>query len=165
MKRRRSGALIIAAMAALMAADASASGTLRVGMDGDATILDPAQSGNFVERQVFAALCDKLVDISPTGEIVPMLATSWTLAPDSKSVTLKLRQDAVFHDGEPFNAAAVKFNVERSKTLAQSRRKNELAPVSSVDVVDDHTVRLNLTEPYAPLLAQFSDRAGMMISP
>jgi peptide/nickel transport system substrate-binding protein len=94
-----------------------------------------------------------------------MLATSWTLAPDAKSITLSLRKDAVFHDGEPFNAAAVKFNIERNKTLDQSRRKNELAPVASVEVVDDYTVRLNLTEPYAPLLAQFSDRAGMMISP
>ena len=165
MKRLGLFALVIAALAAVTAAKPSAAQTLRVGLDEDPVVLDPAQSGNLGERQVFAALCDKLVDISPTGQIVPKLATSWELGPDSKSITLKLRQGVVFHDGEPFNAAAVKFNIERSKTLAESRRKSELAPVESVDVVDDLTVRFNLKQPYAPLLAQLSDRSGMMISP
>src|SRR4029077_2989139 len=76
-----------------------------------------------------------------------------------------LRQDAVFHDGEKVDAAAVKFNIERAKSLAESKRKAELAPVASVDVVDPYTVRFNLSEPFAPLLAQLSDRAGMIVSP
>ena len=50
-----------------------------------------------------------------------------------------------FHDGEKFDAAAVKFNIERHKTIAGSNRSGELAPVTSVDVVDPITVRLNLT--------------------
>jgi peptide/nickel transport system substrate-binding protein len=70
-----------------------------------------------------------------------------------------------FHDGEKLDAAAVKFNIERHKTMAGSNRRGELAPVTGVDVVDDSTVRLNLSAPFAPLLAQLADRAGMMVSP
>ena len=138
---------------------------LRIGLAEDPNLLDPAQSGTLGERFVFAGMCDKLVDISPRGEIVPFLATSWTLSPDQKSLTMVLRQDAVFHDGEKVDAAAVKFNIERAKSLAESKRKAELAPVASVDVVDAYTVRFNLSEPFAPLLAQLSDRAGMIVSP
>src|SRR5213075_696535 len=68
-------------------------------------------------------------------------------------------------DGEKLDAAAVKFNIERHKTMAGSNRRSELAPVTSVDVVDAMTVRLNLSTPFSPLLAQLADRAGMMVSP
>jgi peptide/nickel transport system substrate-binding protein len=70
-----------------------------------------------------------------------------------------------FHDGEKFDAAAVKYNIERHKNMAGSNRRGELAPVASVDVIDPSTVRLNLSAPFAPLLAQLADRAGMMVSP
>ena len=78
---------------------------------------------------------------------------------------MKLRPGVTFHDGEKFDAAAVKFNIERHKTMAGSNRRGELAPVASVDVVDAGTVRLNLSAPFSPLLAQLADRAGMMVSP
>ncbi len=71
MKRLGLLALVIAALAAVTAAKPSAAQSLRVGLDEDPVVLDPAQSGNLGARQVFAALCDKLVDISPTGQIVP----------------------------------------------------------------------------------------------
>src|SRR6185436_17603454 len=70
-----------------------------------------------------------------------------------------------FHDGEKLDAAAVKYNIERHKTMAGSNRRGELAPVASVDVVDPLTVKLNLSAPFSPLLAQLADRAGMMVSP
>jgi peptide/nickel transport system substrate-binding protein len=70
-----------------------------------------------------------------------------------------------FHDGEKLDAAAVKFNLERHKNMAGSNRRGELAPVASVDVVDPLTVRLNLSAPFSPLLAQLADRAGMIVSP
>ena len=146
-------------------AGAASAQTLRIGLTEDPNLLDPAQSGTLGERFVFASICDKLVDISPKGEIVPFLATSWTLSPDQKQLTMSLRKDAVFHDGEKVDAAAVQFNIDRAKALPESKRKAELAPVASVDVVDEFTVRFNLSEPFAPLLAQLSDRAGMIISP
>jgi peptide/nickel transport system substrate-binding protein len=96
---------------------------------------------------------------------VPQLATAYEWSADHKALTIKLRKNVTFHDGEKLDAAAVKFNIERHKTMAGSNRRGELAPVTGVDVVDDSTVRLNLSAPFAPLLAQLADRAGMMVSP
>jgi peptide/nickel transport system substrate-binding protein len=152
------------AFGAVLAAAAHAQ-TLRIGLAEDPDVLDPTLARTFVGRMVFASLCDKLFDIDEKLNIVPQLATSYQWAPDNKSLVLKLRQGVTFHDGEKFDAAAVKFNIERHKTMAGSNRRGELAPVTSVDVVDDHTVRLNVAAPFAPLVAQLTDRAGMMVSP
>ncbi|MCP8940799.1 ABC transporter substrate-binding protein [Alsobacter sp. SYSU M60028] len=146
-------------------AGAAAAQSLRVGLAEDPDVLDPHQARTFVGRIVFTALCDKLVDITPELQFVPRLATSWEWGPDTKSLTFKLREGVKFHDGEPFNAEAVKFNIERAKTLPESRRKSEITSVASVDVVDPMTVRLNLSQPDVTVLAQLSDRAGMMLSP
>ena len=159
--RRIASALAVA----LLATGAAAQTTLRVGLAEDPDVLDPTLARTFVGRIVFAAVCDKLVDIDENLKIVPQLATSWKGSPDNKSLTMKLRPNVTFHDGEKFDAEAVKYNIERHKTLAGSNRKGELAPVASVDVVDPLTVRLNLTAPFAPLLAQLADRAGMVVSP
>ncbi|HEX9276710.1 MAG TPA: ABC transporter substrate-binding protein [Casimicrobiaceae bacterium] len=139
--------------------------TLRFGLAEDPDILDPTLARTFVGRIVFAALCDKLFDIDEKLDIVPQLATGYEWSADRKALTIKLRKGVTFHDGEKLDAAAVKFNLERHKTMAGSNRRGELAPVTSVDVVDDSTVRLNLSAPFAPLLAQLADRAGMMVSP
>ena len=139
--------------------------TLRIGLGEDPDVLDPTLARTLVGRFVFAALCDKLVDIDEKLNIVPQLATSYEWSGDGKTLTLKLRPNVVFHDGEKFDAAAVKFNIERHKNMAGSNRRGELAPVASVDVVDPLTVRFNLSMPFVPLLAQLADRAGMMVSP
>jgi peptide/nickel transport system substrate-binding protein len=152
--------LAVLAAPALVAAQ-----TLRFGLAEDPDILDPTLARTFVGRIVFAALCDKLFDIDEKLNIVPQLATSYEWSADRTALTLKLRQGVTFHDGEKFDAAAVKFNIERHKTMQGSNRRGELAPVSSVDVIDPSTVRLNLSAPFSPLLAQLADRAGMMVSP
>ena len=138
---------------------------LRIGLAEDPDVLDPSLARSFVGRVVFAALCDKLIDIDEKLGLVPQLAQSWEWSADSKALTMKLRAGVIFHDGEKFDAAAVKFNIERHKTLPGSNRRGELAPVTSVDVLDPLTVRLNLSAPFAPLLAALTDRAGMMLSP
>ena len=138
---------------------------LRIGLAEDPDLLDPTLARSFVGRVVFAALCDKLFDIDEKLTIVPQLAQSYEWSGDSKALTIKVRPGVTFHDGEKLDAAAVKFNLERHKTMAGSNRRGELAPVASVDVVDAMTVRLNLSAPFSPLLAALSDRAGMMVSP
>ena len=144
---------------------AVAQSNLRIGLAEDPDVLDPTLARTFVGRIVFASLCDKLFDIDEKLNIVPQLATSYEWSADSKALTLKIRSGVTFHDGEKLDAAAVKYNIERHKTMAGSNRRGELAPVASVDVVDPMTVRLNLSAPFAPLLAQLADRAGMMVSP
>ncbi len=144
---------------------AAHSQTLRVGLAEDPDVLDPTLARTFVGRIVFAALCDKLFDIDEKLQIVPQLATGYEWSADSKTLTIKLRSDVTFHDGEKLDAAAVKFNLERHKTMAGSNRSGELRPVTSVDVVDPTTVKLNLSAPFTPILAALADRAGMMVSP
>jgi peptide/nickel transport system substrate-binding protein len=139
--------------------------TLRIGILADPATLDPAQSSSVTDRVVFAGFCDKLIDLDDKLHYVPQLATAWTWGTDGLSLTLKLREGVVFQDGTPFDAEAVRFNFERDKTAPYSRRKTELKPVRAVTVVDSHTVRLDLSEPYVPLLAQLADRSGMMVSP
>src|SRR5262245_25035809 len=148
-----------------LAAGAATAQTLRVGLAEDPDVLDPTLARTFVGRIVFAALCDKLLDIDEKLAIQPQLATSWEWSADSKALTMKLRPGVTFHDGEKLDAAAVKFNLERHKNLPGSNRRGELAPLASVDVVDAMTVRLNLSAPFSPLLAALADRAGMMVSP
>jgi peptide/nickel transport system substrate-binding protein len=139
--------------------------TLRIGLAEDPDVLDPTRARTFVGRIVFAGLCDKLFDLDEKLNIVPQLATSYKWSADNKSLELKLRSGVTFHDGEKFDAAAVKYNLERHKNMKGSNRRGELAVMSGVEVIDPSTVRINLAAPFAPLLAVLTDRSGMMVSP
>ncbi|GAB2904998.1 ABC transporter substrate-binding protein [Paralcaligenes ginsengisoli] len=157
--------LKIAAIAGVLLSGAAfAQTTLKIGLQDDPDQLDPVRARTFVGRIVFASLCDKLVDITPDLKIVPQLATSWTWL-DDKTLKFTLRDKAVYHDGTPIDAASVKANLDRAKTLPDSNRKSELATLVSVDAPDSRTVVLHLSEPDASFLSQLSDRAGMMQSP
>jgi peptide/nickel transport system substrate-binding protein len=158
-------ATAVVAAVLLAAAPVCAQSVLRIGMNDDPDALDPTISRAYAGRLVFAALCDKLFDVTPDLKIVPQLATSYEWARDSRSVVIKLRPGVKFHDGEPFNGEAVRFNIERHLNTPGSFRKTEIADVKSVDVLNDLTVRLNLSQPLVPLLATLTDRAGMMVSP
>ncbi|MGD9881899.1 MAG: ABC transporter substrate-binding protein [Reyranella sp.] len=138
---------------------------LRIGLGDDPDGLDPSLSRFYTTRIVFAALCDKLFDIDEKSSIVPQLATGHETSADGKTVTIKLRPGVKFHDGEPFDAAAAKYSLERHITMKGSFRKPELSSIDSVEVADPLTVKLNLKAPFSPLLAQLTDRAGMMVSP
>ncbi len=159
MKRPLLAALLLAAAALAQAQ------TLRIGLAEDPDVLDPTLARSFVGRIVFAAMCDKLVDVDEKLNIVPQLATSWQWSADHKALTMKIRPGVTFQDGEKLDAAAVKYSIERHKTMPGSNRRGELAPVTSVDVLDPLTVRLNLSAPFAPLLATLADRAGMIVAP
>jgi peptide/nickel transport system substrate-binding protein len=146
-------------------ASALAETTLRIGLAEDPDILDPTLARTYVGRIVFAAICDKLFDIDEKLNIVPQLALSHETSADGKEVTIKLRPGVKFHDGEPFDAEAAKFSIERHLNFPTSFRKPELAALDHVEVVDPLTIKLILKTPYSPLLAQLTDRAGMMVSP
>ncbi|WP_373946758.1 ABC transporter substrate-binding protein [Paracoccus marcusii] len=157
--------LTATALAALLTALPAAAQEMRIGLGDDADILDPDQSRTFVGRIVYAGLCDKLVDLDADAQIIPMLATDWTYSDDGLQLVMNLRDDVVFHDGTAFDADAVVANITRSMTLPESRRKSELSSVASVEATGPLQVTFTLTAPDASLIAQLSDRAGMMISP
>src|SRR3954471_18640671 len=154
-----------AALFALTFGSAAAESTLRIGLAEDPDILDPTMARTYAGRIVFAAFCDKLFDIDEKLNIVPQLALSYSTSDDGKEVAIKLRPGVKFHDGEPLDAEAAKFSFERHLTFPGSFRKPELAAVERIEVVDPLTVKLVLKNPYSPLIAQLTDRAGMMVSP
>src|SRR5665213_1714367 len=158
-------ALTAAALLLPLGTQVQAQTTLRIGLAEDPDMLDPTLGRTYVGRIVFAAFCDKLFDIDEKLNIVPQLALSHETSPDGKEVTIKLRPGVKFQDGEPFNAEAAKFSLERHLTMQGSFRKPELASRDHVDVVDPLTVKLVLKTPYSPLIAQITDRSGMMVSP
>src|SRR5207302_2093878 len=158
-------AIAAAAMVLSLGATVQAQTTLRIGLAEDPDILDPTMARTYVGRIVFASFCDKLFDIDEKLNIVPQLALSHEFSDDGREVTIKLRPGVKFHDGEPLDAEAAKFSLERHLTFPGSFRKPELAALDHVDIVDPLTIKLILKSPFSPLIAQLTDRAGMMVSP
>jgi len=154
-----------AALLALFGGVAGAQTTLRIGLAEDPDILDPTLARTYVGRIVFASICDKLFDIDEQLNIVPQLGLSHETSEDGKEVMIKLRPNVKFHDGESFDAEAAKYSLERHLNMQGSFRKPEVAALDQVEVVDPLTIRLKLKTPFSPLIAQLTDRAGMMVSP
>jgi peptide/nickel transport system substrate-binding protein len=154
-----------AALSMSLAGSVYAQTTLRIGLAEDPDVLDPSIARTYVGRIVFASFCDKLFDIDEKLNIVPQLALSHETSADGKEMTIKLRPGVKFHDGEPFDAEAAKFSLDRHLTLPASFRKPELAALDHVEIVDPLTIKLVLKTPFSPLIAQLTDRAGMMVSP
>jgi peptide/nickel transport system substrate-binding protein len=141
-------------------------GQVTIGLAEDPDQLDPTLARTFVGRTIFVNMCEKLYDLDEKLQIVPQLASALPdISEDGKTVTIKLRDGIKFNDGTAFDADAVKTSLDRHRKLKESSRASELAPVTSVDVVDPSTVRLKLKQTFAPLTAQLADRAGMIMSP
>ncbi len=107
----------------------------------------------------FFSVYDTLVYRHPQRmDFVPGLAERWQMSPDGLNWTFTLRQGVTFHDGEPFNAAAVGVNLDRimNPELASQKAKFLLGPYTGYTVVDDYTITLHLSEPYEPLLDALS---------
>jgi peptide/nickel transport system substrate-binding protein len=95
------------------------------------------------------------------GHIAPRLATSWKVADDQKSITLNLRQGVKFHDDTPFNAQAVKFNLDAVKDA----KKPGTSYWTSIDVVDEYTVKVNLSRFVNTAFSTFASGYCFMVSP
>ncbi len=143
---------------------AASAQNLRIGLREDPDIMDPTLARTFVGRIVFASLCDKLFDINERLEIVPQLATghSWD---DPRTLRITLRPGVKFHDGEPLDAEAVRYSLNRHLTMQGSFRRGEINTIEAIEVVDPLTVLIRLNAPSAPFLTQLTDRAGMIVSP
>lgn len=156
----------------LVAAQALAQGTpvrggnLNVGIDGDWPTLDPLGMGAQNDRHVGRAIYDTLLELDEKGKVVPGLAESYTISTDATSYKLKLRSGVKFHDGSPFDAEAVVFNLKRLSDPANKYRGYaDLAAVAEVSAIGPMEVEIKLKSPSAPLAAVLADVSGMMISP
>lgn len=140
-------------------------GTLRVRVGSDYTSLDPAHNTMPTERVVLHQVLNNLLGVDAKLNVVPELVQAWKWE-NNTTLTLSLRKDVRFHDGTDFDAAAVKFNLERfMDPETKSRLRAELNEIKSIDVMDPHTVRLLLKYPSVGLLATLAQTPGMVLSP
>lgn len=164
-RRLRAAALAFALGVAPTAALADArTNVVNFGILSEPYTLDPAVGTSGFDYPMLYSIFDRLVDFDPaTLEPRPGLATQWRfIGPERKLFELKLRQGVKFQDGTPFDAEAVRFNIER---LQQAKILNDLEDVERVEVVDPLTVVLHLKQENSVLPILLADRAGMMVSP
>lgn len=138
--------------------------TLYVGLTAYPITMDPLTSSAWFDRQIMFNVYDTLFQLGDNNQIEPDLVSSYEISADGLTYTLHLKQGVQFQDGTPFNAAAVKWNLERYQGKTSTSR-SALTDITSIDTPDDNTVVLHLSAPFSPLLSIFTDRAGMMVSP
>lgn len=140
-------------------------GVLKVVAYANPSSLDPATGRSGGDHSFLWSIFDTLVDIEPsTLNPVPGLAESWNFT-DPTTLVLNLRQGVVFHDGTPFDAAAVKANFDHMMGNPRSTVKGDVSTIRSVEVENPRRVVLKLKEPDTSLPLAMSDRIGMMSSP
>ena len=133
-----------------------------VAMGADIVTMDPANQ-NDTTSSVFMNHCyNKLTKINDDGELVGDLATSWDIENGGLDYVFHLAENAVFADGTPVTAEDVKFTYDRAKESPKS--KSDVAAVSEVIVDDEHTVRIRLTDVYAPFITKTTDTGLSIVS-
>jgi peptide/nickel transport system substrate-binding protein len=140
----------------------TATGTLTIAQGVDAESLDPYVTTSGASKGMLWTVYDRLVARNVDLAVQPALATSWSALDDS-TWELKLRQGVSFHNGEPFNADAVKFSFARFVDPAvKNGYSTLLKPVAGVDVVDPYTVHVKTTEPFAELIETLASYVEML---
>lgn len=140
-------------------------GTLIAAKTSDVSNLNPTKtSARADDRYIIGQIYEPLIGLDGSGNYIPQLATSWEM--DDEKLVLTLREDVVFHDGTKFNAEAVKSVLEwyLSDECAHVY-KSEIAEISSIDVIGEYQVQLNLSAKSAALIGALANVAGYMISP
>ncbi|MBM4306967.1 MAG: glutathione ABC transporter substrate-binding protein [Deltaproteobacteria bacterium] len=139
---------------------------LMVASGTDALTMDTHMALDAPTFTILDHMIESLLELTPKGEIVPRLAEKWEVSPDATEFTLKLRKGITFHDGTPFNAEAVKVNFDRLlDTKVAIRFRFLVAPISTVTVVDEYTVKLKTKMPFAALVSNLTHQATGIMSP
>lgn len=127
---------------------------LEFGLSGNPDTLDPHKTSGTLTFQVIRSVYDTLVEPGRDGRIQPALAREWSVSEDQTVWTFELRQGVTFHNGSAFDAGDVKATLER--VMAEetgSPLASEYEAIETIRTPDEHTVVLELSEPFAPLLA------------
>jgi glutathione transport system substrate-binding protein len=152
MKRLLSRLAIAGVALGMGMSSAFAEGTLYFGLSGEPTTLDPIMVTGTTWRTVNLAINRGLVNYGASGEISNEIAESYEISPDAMEFTFHLR-DAKFHDGTTVTANDVKASLERVIAPdSVSMIRSQLTVISSIEVVDDKTVKLKLSKPSVSLL-------------
>lgn len=123
---------------------------------------DPLRSVSGADYSYYYLVYDTLIDLDDEAQAAPNLVKEWDIS-DDKTIVFHLQENITFHDGTPFDAEAVKWNLERANS--EGSNTTDLANIQSIDIVDPLTVKLNLSQPDASIILVLSDRPGTIISP
>jgi peptide/nickel transport system substrate-binding protein len=152
-------------VAPAQAAPAGSGGTLVYGLSGDFDdTLDPQVTNFDTSIRVTLNICEPLVWEPEPGKFVPGLADKWDISPDAKVYTFNLKKGVKFTDGTPFNAAAVKFTLDRivDPATKAGQSHDQLGPYDHTEIVDDYTVKVVMKQSYAPLLTNMNGYLGIV---
>ena len=140
---------------------------LTLGVQLEPPNLDPTSGASGPTNEVvYGNIFQGLVRLGPHGGVEPLLAAWWEVAPDGKSYVFHLRRDVRFHDGAPFDAAAVKFSLDRARAPGSTNaEKTALAAIDSVEAVDPATVRVTLRQADSGLLQILALGPLVMVEP
>ncbi|MBR2688641.1 MAG: ABC transporter substrate-binding protein [Aquamicrobium sp.] len=140
---------------------------LVLGMVLEPPHLDPTAGAAAAIREVtYANIFEGLTRIGPNGEVLPDLAESWTISEDGKVYTFKLHTGVKFHDGTDFDAADVKFSLNRARAEnSQNAQKQLFAAIDTVDVVDPATVKVTLKQPQGSFLYNMGWGDAVIVAP
>lgn len=146
-------------------AGTSASGRLVVGRTADIDQFDPHKATAFQSIQTLDLIYGTLVQLTPSLDIVPGLATSWKFSNGAQTLTLGLRGGVRFHDGTAFDAADVKASISRILDPATAGvARSNLSPITSIETPNARTVVLHMNVPDVPILAALADLNTAMLS-
>lgn len=159
------GAILVPGQVLAQAPQPMSGGTLRIAMPFNPAALDPMTGRNVPDFNALYAIFDALIAFDPaTLELKPMLAKDWTFT-DPTTLVLNLADGVKFHDGSPFNAEAVKFNLERSMNDPRSNVRSDLISVKAVEVSGPNQVTIRLKRPNYSLPTILTGRVGCIVSP
>jgi glutathione transport system substrate-binding protein len=159
-------AAVLAAPAIVARRAAAASGDLTVAVPDNLTSLDPADDNDTLSQDVCRLLLEGLYGFDQDMKLVPKLAEGYTVNATATEFTFTLRQGVSFHDGTPFDAEAVKFNLERvANPDNHLKRQSLLAPLDHVEVVDRYTVKALLKEPFGAFIPTVAHPSLALSSP
>ena len=164
--------LVLALMLALSLAAAPALSqpkrdTVVLAMTLEPPGLDPtAGAASAIAEIVLYNIFETLTKVNGDGRVTPLLAESWSLSPDARTYTFKLRRGVRFQNGEPFNAAAVKYSFERAVAKdSVNKDKAVFANIASIDTPDEYTVVLTLKNSNPDLLFQLGQGTAIIVEP
>lgn len=146
-------------------ADGVATGTLTIANSATLTDFDPVNAVDAQQIVYYQAVYDSLMRTEPDGTLTPMLATDWTYDDSLTELTLTLRADVTFSNGEPFDADAVVANLEHQMAATTSLIASAVSAVTSVAAEDEDTVVIGLSTPDPGLLEALGTNIGLMAAP
>lgn len=157
--------LVLTALLVLAPSLAASAATFRIAIGIDPDTLDPVQMTTTTVANVVDYVVETLTTIDEAGKVLPMLAESWSVSPDGKEYTFKLRKGVTFHDRTPFDAKAVKWNFDRLIDPSVRVPIRASYPIATTTVVDAQTVKVTLQHPYAPFVGALSWATSGIVSP